>query len=111
MLALWGRVRAPAARTPRWNAHAPARVQQARESLSIEQTQPGEITESSGGPETGRGLPRIAPRRMEIGSPTNFPLPFHSVEGVVCRPFCDQFYMEYLFPMEKFVIGNHFLSF
>lgn len=83
MLALWGRVRVRAARTPRWNAHAPARVQQARESLSIEQTQPGEITESSGGPETGRGLPRIAPRRMEIGSPTNFPLPFHSVEG--CR--------------------------
>lgn len=40
-------------------------------------TQPGEITEFSGRPETvgrGKGLPRIAPRRMEIGSPTKFPL-------------------------------------
>lgn len=54
--------------TPRWNAHAPARVQQARKSLSIEQRNRVKLRNWVVGRKRGREA--VAARRMEIGSPS-----------------------------------------
>lgn len=54
--------------TPRWNAHAPARVQQARKSLSIEQRNRVKLRNWVVGRKRGRE--GVAARRMEIGSPS-----------------------------------------